>query len=74
MIQTSFNNYCNCGGFAATKNERPMADPHMAWCPQREEIDHGVALEAGEGASNEHDSSSDRSGNQPPNSKSNRTQ
>jgi hypothetical protein len=32
-----FNNYCTCGGYAWTMNGRPESQPHMAWCPQREE-------------------------------------
>lgn len=33
----SFGNYCNCGGYAWQMNGRPEAQPHMDWCPQREE-------------------------------------
>lgn len=35
--QISFKNYCACGGFAWQMNRRPEAQPHMDWCPQREE-------------------------------------
>ncbi len=34
---TSFQNYCTCGGYAHSMNGRDKADPHMPWCPQREE-------------------------------------
>jgi hypothetical protein len=33
----TFENYCTCGGFAWQMNGRPEAQPHMTWCPQREE-------------------------------------
>jgi hypothetical protein len=33
----SFDNYCTCGGYAWQMNGRPEAQPHMSWCPQREE-------------------------------------
>lgn len=33
----SFQHYCMCGGFAYELNGRDPRDPHMAWCPQREE-------------------------------------
>lgn len=33
----TFKNYCTCGGFAWELNGRPEAQPHMGWCPQREE-------------------------------------
>lgn len=26
-----------CGGYAWQMNERPEAQPHMDWCPQRDE-------------------------------------
>lgn len=33
----TFKNYCTCGGFAWQMNGRPESEPHMDWCPQREE-------------------------------------
>lgn len=33
----SFKHYCTCGGFAWTMNGRPQEQPHMEWCPQRDE-------------------------------------
>lgn len=33
----SFKNHCNCGGHAWQVNGRPQAQPHMDWCPQRDE-------------------------------------
>lgn len=33
----SFKNHCNCGGFAWQLNGRPQSQPHMGWCPQRQE-------------------------------------
>jgi len=33
----SFKNYCTCGGYAWQMNGRPEAQPHMEWCPQRQE-------------------------------------
>ncbi len=33
----SFKNYCTCGGHAWQMNGRPQSQPHMDWCPQREE-------------------------------------
>lgn len=33
----TFKNHCTCGGYASSMNGRDRADPHMAWCPQREE-------------------------------------
>ena len=33
----SFENYCTCGGYAWQMNGRPQNQPHMEWCPQREE-------------------------------------
>ena len=34
---TSFKNHCTCGGYAWRMNGRSKADPHMNYCPQREE-------------------------------------
>lgn len=33
----SFKNYCNCGGAHWQMNGRSEAQPHLDWCPQREE-------------------------------------
>jgi hypothetical protein len=33
----SFKSYRTCGGYAWQMNGRPEAQPHMNWCPQREE-------------------------------------
>lgn len=33
----TFENYCNCGGFASSMNGRPVEQPHMTWCPQYRE-------------------------------------
>lgn len=33
----SFQNHCNCGGFACAMNGRNAAQPHMTWCPQYHE-------------------------------------
>lgn len=33
----SFDNYCTCGGYAHTMNNRNVEQPHMNWCPQFEE-------------------------------------
>jgi hypothetical protein len=33
----TFAHYCTCGGYAWSMNGRPESQPHMAWCPQREE-------------------------------------
>lgn len=33
----TFKNYCTCGGYAWPMNGRQEAQPHMRWCPQREE-------------------------------------
>ena len=32
-----FQNFCNCGGFAASMNGRNPEHPHMMWCAQYEE-------------------------------------
>lgn len=34
---STFENYCNCGGFAWSLNGRDPASPHMNWCPQYDE-------------------------------------
>lgn len=34
---TRFTHSCTCGGFAHQINGRDPANPHMSWCPQREE-------------------------------------
>ena len=34
-----FDHYCNCGGFAYTMNGRPVSNPHMIWCPQKQQYD-----------------------------------
>jgi hypothetical protein len=33
----TFKNLCSCGGHAWQINGRPQAQPHMEWCPQRDE-------------------------------------
>lgn len=33
----TFVNHCNCGGYAWEMNGRPESQPHMGWCPQRDE-------------------------------------
>lgn len=33
----TFDNYCNCGGYAASMNGRDPKHPHMSWCAQYEE-------------------------------------
>ena len=33
----TFKNYCMCGGYAWSMNGRPQEQPHMDWCPQKEE-------------------------------------
>ena len=33
----TFKNYCICGGFAWSMNDRDKRRPHMSYCPQREE-------------------------------------
>lgn len=33
----SFKNYCTCGGYAYTMNNRPKEQPHMTYCKQYEE-------------------------------------
>lgn len=33
----SFNQYCTCGGFAHSMNGRLKSNPHMQWCPQKEQ-------------------------------------
>ncbi len=32
-----FDEPCTCGGYAWTMNGRDPNNPHMAWCPQREQ-------------------------------------
>lgn len=32
-----FQHGCICGGYAWRMNGRDPSDPHMDWCPQREE-------------------------------------
>ena len=32
-----FKHMCTCGGYAWQLNGRNEADPHMTWCPQRDE-------------------------------------
>ena len=39
MTKKSFEHYCTCGGYAWTMNGRKESDPHMSWCPQKEEYD-----------------------------------
>lgn len=36
-MSKQYENPCICGGFAWRMNGRPEHDPHMEWCPQREE-------------------------------------
>jgi hypothetical protein len=44
----TFQNICNCGGYAASMNGRNPRHPHMDWCAQREEWeDWKFALELG---------------------------
>jgi len=33
----SFEHYCTCGGYAYEMNGRNPEQPHMIWCPQRDE-------------------------------------
>lgn len=33
----TFDEYCNCGGYAWTMNGRNPMRPHAGWCPQREQ-------------------------------------
>lgn len=33
----TFKHYCTCGGYAHQMSGRPASDPHMDWCPQKEE-------------------------------------
>lgn len=33
----SFKSHCNCGGYAWQMSGRDPEQPHMQWCPQREE-------------------------------------
>ena len=33
----SWDNYCNCGGYASSMNGRNPEHPHLSWCPQYEE-------------------------------------
>ncbi len=35
----TFQNYCTCGGYAWQMNDRRGCDPHMPWCPQKNEYD-----------------------------------
>ena len=37
---SSFRNYCMCGGYAWSMNGRDPENPHMDWCPQKEEYIH----------------------------------
>lgn len=30
----TFQNYCNCGGYACSMNGRDPEHPHMTWCAQ----------------------------------------
>lgn len=45
-----FDHYCTCGGFAWRMNGRPEADPHMAWCPQKQQYDEWWAAMNGANA------------------------
>lgn len=45
---TTFDHYCTCGGFAWSMNGRDPADPHMSWCPQREQYNEWYRLTNGE--------------------------
>ena len=33
----SFENYCNCGGYASSMNGRNPEHPHTSWCAQSNE-------------------------------------
>jgi hypothetical protein len=35
----SFKHYCQCRGYALSINGRDPANPHMDWCPQKQEYD-----------------------------------
>lgn len=37
LMLKSFKHYCMCGGYAWDMNGRDPEQPHMSWCPQREE-------------------------------------
>jgi hypothetical protein len=37
IARRTFKNYCMCGGYAWQMNGRPEEQPHMDWCPQKEE-------------------------------------
>lgn len=46
---TRFKNYCTCGGYAPSMNGRDRCNPHLNYCPQREEFkEWQAAIEAGE--------------------------
>lgn len=34
---TTYKNYCNCGGYAASMTGRDERYPHMRWCDQYKE-------------------------------------
>jgi len=40
----SFKQPCTCGGYAHSVNGRKPADPHMSWCPQREQYNEWYRL------------------------------
>jgi hypothetical protein len=35
----TFDHYCTCGGFAWQLNGRSKENPHMSWCPQKQQYD-----------------------------------
>lgn len=40
----TFQNHCTCGGFAWSINGRNPANPHMNWCPQKDEYHQWYTL------------------------------
>ena len=35
----TFDKHCTCGGYAHSMNGRDPSNPHMDWCPQKEQYD-----------------------------------
>ena len=53
-MATTFENYCNCGGYAWSMNGRSPLHPHMVWCAQYAEFNAWLDTPEGKAYLEEH--------------------